>query len=163
MTVKKDSKDSLESASAFNLEDVLLSKELAPQLSHEGNDHLAGRKGIPVPTHEDLATPEAAQSWAEREVIRATPRAVQEMINQLRYGNMKERAWASAQILDRGGLKTDNKVTNIAPVIVLTSEALQNIPWAKKAVVEGSVVKNVTEGEKQPSLPSHITVEADND
>lgn len=111
----------------------------AAPLSHEGLDHCA-KPAIPQPTTDDLATPEAAEQWAEREFIRATPRAVQEVIHQLRYGDVKQRQAAAFKILDRGNFKEGNKVTNIAPVIVLTADALATIPWAKKAVVDGTVI-----------------------
>lgn len=142
MPQKKRLSDNLDDVSDFNIEDELMSKGSVPALTHEGGDHLADLPSIPQPSKDDLATPEAAQDWAQREIVRATPRAVQETVYQMRYGSKKERFEAAQKILDRGGFKGDaQKITNIAPVIVLTSEALANIPWAKKAIVDGSITK----------------------
>lgn len=142
--MSKRSKDNSIDESDFSIEEMLTSeaREQTGTISADGAiDHIGLYPNIPQTTRDDVASPEAAQDWAQRELVRATPRAVQEVIHQLRYGSKKERAEAAKQILDRGGFKGDNnKVTNIAPVIVLTSDALSNIPWAKKAVVDGTVV-----------------------
>jgi hypothetical protein len=143
MPPTKKSKGSTVDVSDFNIEGALMSEASAIQpIEHEGIDHLADLAHIPQPTKDDLATPEAAQDWTQRELWKATPRAVQETIAQLRYGTKRERMEAANKILDRAGHKGEStKVTNIAPVIVLTSDALSNIPWARKAVVEGKVVQ----------------------
>lgn len=134
-----------------------MSEEHAPALAPEvGIDHIAAHKDIPQPSKDDTATPEAARDWAERALIAETPRAAQEAIYQLRYGGSKERIEMLKQILDRSGIQSANKVTNIAPVIVLTADAISNIPWARKAVVEGKVVSP----NKQIS-PGTVEVDAD--
>lgn len=147
-----NSKKPLTDVSDSELESMLLSKaneKTSEQLHHEGMDHLVQYSDLPVPSKEDTATPEAAQDWAEREIIRATPRAAQEMINQLRRGSAKERMEASKQILDRAGLQGSARITNNSTVVVLTADTLANIPWAKKfedkrkaeQLVEGEVVQ----------------------
>lgn len=133
------SKGQLKDVSDNELEQMLTLQGIELPVSRDVGDHIASKKDIPKPNLEDIKTPEAARDWAERALIAETPRAAQEAIYQLRYGSSKERADMLKQILDRSGIQSANKVTNIAPVIVLTADAISNIPWAKKAVVDGTV------------------------
>lgn len=127
------SKSKLTDVNDEELKQMLLSKANAPALSHEGMDHLAAYNDIPQPTKEDLASAEAAQQWAQNELVKANPRAAQEFINQLRRGNSKERMEAAKEIFNRTGLHSgQTKVTNNATVVVLTADAVKNLPWAAK-------------------------------
>ncbi len=103
--------------------------------------------GVPTPTLEEIDTPDKATMWAEEQIRKATPRAIQEVIHQLRNGNMKERAVMAMQILDRAGVKAKEGPTMIAPVIVLTSDAVKDLPWAKKAAQLAKSKEDVVEGE----------------
>lgn len=143
------------------LESMLLSKVSAKTsepgslpIEHEGADHLALYKDIPVPSKEDLATPEAAQQWAQQELVKANPRAAQEFINQLRRGNSKERMEAAKEIFNRTGLHPgQTKVTNNATVVVLTADAVKNLPWAAKFVEK----KNKQLADSEPAEFESIT------
>lgn len=104
---------------------------------------------VPIPKREDLETPAAAQQWAENELAKATPRAAQELIAQLRKGDKKERLAAAKEILDRAGVQAKERNTINAPVIVLTAKVVQNLPWAKKQlskVIEGELVNAKKDG-----------------
>lgn len=101
---------------------------------------LTKRDGVPVPSKEDLATPGAAQTWAEQELLKATPRAVQEVIHQMRTsGDKKMRLDAAKYILERGGIQAKNNQSN-SPVIILTPQVIQNLPWLRQADREGKIV-----------------------
>ena len=112
--------------------------------------------GVPVPKMEQIETPELSAQWAEMELLKATPRAVQEVIFQLKRGTMKERAFAALQVLDRAGVQARQAPQATAPIIVLTKEATLNIPWVKQAkelgqivdwqFVEGTLTKVLKEG-----------------
>lgn len=96
--------------------------------------------GVPVPKPSDLETPEAAQFWAEQEIIKATPRAVQEVINQLKTGSTKkERMVAAIQILDRAGVQQKERAAMVSPVFVLTPESVQHLPWVKAIKEQGGI------------------------
>lgn len=137
------SNEQLKDISDVELERLLTSTaDAAPQIASDGHDHLLPFNDIPQPAKTDLDTPEAAQSWAERELIKATPRATQEMINQLRRGNAKERMEAAKQVLDRAGLVGAQKVQRQAPVVVINANVLGNLPWVKK---QGSIEAKVVE------------------
>lgn len=90
--------------------------------------------GVPVPRPGDIDTPEKAQYWAEQEIIKATPRAVQEVIHQMRSGgDKKARLTAALQILDRAGVQAKANSTVVAPVFVLTADTVKNLPWLQAA------------------------------
>lgn len=112
--------------------------------------------GVPIPRLADLETPEAATDWATNEILKATPRAVQEVIHQMRKGEPKARLMAALQILDRAGVKEKQNNITVAPVIVLTKDTAQNLPWVKQTgnlasikpkdsqIVDGEIVKSKT-------------------
>ena len=100
--------------------------------------------GVPIPKKDDLASPGLSQHWAEQELVKATPRAVQELIAQLRKGDKKERFAAAVQILDRTGVQVKENRGNQAPVIVLTQKVIQNIPWARKLAKEAGKLASDT-------------------
>jgi hypothetical protein len=99
--------------------------------------------GVPVPARKDIETADAATAWAQEQILKATPRAVQEVIYQLkRGGTAKERAAMALQILDRAGVKEKDGPKTIAPVFILSPEAVKDLPWVKKAQELGKVVQN---------------------
>lgn len=102
-------------------------------------------EGTPVPLPTDLETPQAAELWAQTELVKAKPRAVQEIIHQLRSGTKEERFKAAKEVLDR----TPAQQRNSAPVIIINNNVVKQIPWAKKAkVVDSSVVQPKDSKEK---------------
>ncbi len=107
-----------------------------------GTSALAPYPDVPVPTLKDTETAEAATDWAEQEILKATPRAVQEVLHQMKSSpEAKQRLTAALQILDRAGVKEKEKgPTVMAPVFVLTADAIASIPWAKKANAQGKIV-----------------------
>jgi hypothetical protein len=46
------------------------------------------------------------------------------------------------QILDRAGVKEKDGPKTIAPVFILSPEAVKDLPWVKKAQELGKVVQN---------------------
>lgn len=110
----------------------------AMHINNPAIDHIQSKADIPRPTSDDVKTPEAAREWAERTLIAETPRAAQEAIYQLRYGGTKERIEMMKQILDRSGIQGTQKIAHIAPVIVLTTEATNNLPWATRKTLSNS-------------------------
>lgn len=112
------------------------------RLTVQGQDFTAADM-VPIPKREDLETPESAADWAQKELVRATPRAVQELVHQLRKGDSKARAAAALQILERAGVQAKQERVSQAPVIVLTPKVIQMLPWLKSEtakVVDGEVV-----------------------
>lgn len=101
---------------------------------------LTKQDGVPVPSEEDLATPGAAQSWSEQELLKATPRAIQEVIHQMRTaGDKKLRFEAAKYILEKGGVQSKANQSN-SPIIILTPKVVQNLPWLREAKREGKIV-----------------------
>lgn len=103
--------------------------------------------GVPIPHKSDLETPESASEWAEKEIIKAQPRAVQEVIHQLkRGGTAKERMAAAVKLLESAAELKEQKAkgTHQPPVIILTPQVVQNLPWAKQQakLIEGELVND---------------------
>jgi hypothetical protein len=88
--------------------------------------------GVPVPKREEVDTPEGAVWWSEQEILKATPRAVQEVIHQLKKGNSKERMVAALQLLERAGVQKKEQNHSVSPIFVLTPEAVKTLPWVKQ-------------------------------
>src|SRR5258708_4753879 len=123
------SQEQLKDISDVELEQLLTSKANGlPQIPNDGGDLLSAFSDLPQPASSDLATSETAQRWAENEIVKATPRAVQEMINQLRRGSSKERMEASKQILDRAGLVGAERGHRQSPVVVIQQTVVQSLP-----------------------------------
>lgn len=134
---KKPSIRDLDKEDRVSLEQALGS---AIMLNNIIPGELTKQDGVPVPSSEDLATAGAAQSWAEQELLKATPRAVQEVIHQMRTsGDKKLRLDAAKYILERGGVQAKNNQSN-SPVIILTPQVIQNLPWLRNAEKEGKIV-----------------------
>lgn len=125
-----------------SLEDALGTSVGLP--AKQGSDFTVA-DGVPIPKAHDLETPESAADWAQREIVRATPRAAQELIHQLRKGDSKSRYNAAMEILNRAGVQAKQGGGTSAPVIILTPKVIQQLPWLKREklppTVEGSVTK----------------------
>lgn len=125
--------------------DKVVDLDKAPQvkeskLSKTHHSEYTTSDGVPVPLPEEVDTAEKAQQWAEAQIIKATPRAVQEMIYQLRRGDVKNRGLMAMQILDRAA-EQSKRGTHQGPVIILTPAVVAEVPWLKKAEAKGQIVE----------------------
>lgn len=101
--------------------------------------------GVPIPTAKDLETPEASIAWADNELAKATPRAVQELVHQLRVGDKKERREVAMKLVDRAERKAAAP-QGMAPVYVMAQNVTMNLPWVKKTETKDSAEPKVIEG-----------------
>ena len=105
---------------------------------------LAARQAyVPAPP---LVEGPDAESYVTKKLLDLTPYAVQDLEYRLKFGNADERQDAAAEVLDRAGFaKSDTKVPNQGPVIILTGGAVVNLPWSEKVktppTIEGQKVE----------------------
>jgi hypothetical protein len=100
---------------------------------------LSAIDGVPIPPS-TITTPDESTAWAEQEILKATPRAVQEVIHAMkRNPDQKIRLQAALQVLDRAGVQKREDRQQNAPVIILTPQVVQNLPWAKEAKSKGLI------------------------
>lgn len=119
--------------------------------------------GVPIPKESDLLDPESAQIWVEKEMVKATPRAFQELYHQMKKSPKAEmRLKAAMDILDRAGVQAKQAQQTFAPIFILSKDATVNLPWVKeqkslpkeaKVIDSEPVVTYTTKDEVVPRKP----------
>lgn len=129
----------------------------APADAESGRIALAQRrlqarlKALNVP---EFADTEAAEQWADREMLMLLPLAVADVKADLQWGDDTQREKARRQVLDATGRgKRDGNANVGGPVIMIVGNAdgggIQ-LPWAQRvASISTTDVKQLPKGEKK--------------
>lgn len=140
MPVNKKSKESGTFIDVDSIRDALTSEELEPTTkpTPEIGNHIQVAGILPPPKFD---SPEEAVTWSEQRIKEISPRAVQELEYQLKYGTEKARRELSIDVLNRVGLKEQKAGQATAPIIVI--KLASQLPWTakQKLLKDGAVTE----------------------
>lgn len=131
-------------------EAIQVAKSLAKKPENAPIKEFTAFDGVPVPSEEQVNTPDKARQWAQQAIDMELPRAAQEVINQLKTGDKKQRYAVAIEMLNRGGVAKKEDRAAGQQVFILGNDVLANLPWTKVPkqvqVIDAEVVNAKKDG-----------------